>query len=167
LERPTYLLLALLLAATSLAACGSGGESSPTAAASLDPLEIEYESLRLVNNARSAEGVRPELSLEESLARVARAHSRAMRDQGFFAHAGPDGAGLRRRLDAAGVSYRAAAENLVQVVSTSSPAQFAHQQLMSSAEHRDNILSSRYSLAGVGVARAGDTYWITQIFIRR
>ena len=46
------------------------------------------------------------------------------------------------------------------------PAQVAHKQLMASASHRKNILSPKYRLAGVGVAKAGNTYWITQIFIK-
>ena len=37
---------------------------------------------------------------------------------------------------------------------------------MASQSHRKNILSPKYKLAGVGGARAGNTYWITQIFIK-
>jgi len=163
-------ILILLLAAFGLAmgCSGSGGDESPTAAGgALSADDVEFRSLQLVNRARSSENVDPQLGLDPAVAAVARKHSRAMRDQGFFGHADKSGNTLRQRLDAAGIQYRGAAENLAQVHHESRPAAVAHSQLMSSASHRANILNPKYRLAGVGVAKSGDTYWITQIFIRR
>ena len=37
---------------------------------------------------------------------------------------------------------------------------------MASATHRDNIMDPRFELAGIGVARQGNVFWVTQIFIR-
>ncbi len=89
-----------------------------------------------------------------------------MRDHGFFGHVGPDG-GLRARLRKAGIEFTTAGENLAKLVSVPNPASRAHSQFMDSAEHREVILDKRFRLAGVGVARNGDTYWLTQIYIRR
>jgi len=164
----SVVILAALLAAAALttAGCsGGGGESGPTAVV-LDISEIEFQSLSLVNDARVTEGVEI-LGTDGGVAVVARRHSEAMRHQGFFGHDNPaTGQGLRQRLRAAGVSFTAAAENLVQVNRAGNPAGVAHSELMASATHRENILSARFELAGIGVARAGDTFWISQIFIR-
>jgi uncharacterized protein YkwD len=38
--------------------------------------------------------------------------------------------------------------------------------LMGNEEHRTNILDARFTEVGIGVAQRGDTYWMTQIFLR-
>ena len=163
-KRAAVLAGALML----VGACGGGGGSSNPAAAgsSLTTDDVEYQSLSLVNDARSSENVQPQFGMDPAVALVARRHSQAMRDDGFFGHNDLSGKGLRQRLDAAGVRYSGAAENLAEVHHPSRPAELAHNQLMASPSHRKNILSKKYRLAGVGVAKAGDTYWITQIFIK-
>lgn len=146
------------------AACG-GGSSSPTDPAGVSPFQVESQLTSLVNQARAAEGVLPELTQDQLIAQVARAHSAAMRDQGFFSHVDPDGKRLRDRLRAAGISFRSAGENLAQVVGSSDPAGDAHRMLMGSPSHRENIFGEDYESIGVGVARRDSTYWITEIFV--
>ena len=147
-------------------ACGGGGDSSsPTSLSGTTVAEVEYESFQLANSARQDSGVQPLLDLEDALTQVARSHSEAMRDQGFFSHNGPDG-GLRARLRAAGIQFSAAGENLARLSAVPNPAGEAHAQFMESAEHREVILDARFRLVGVGVARSGSSYWLTQIFIR-
>jgi spermidine/putrescine transport system substrate-binding protein len=65
-------------------------------------------------------------------------------------------------LDDAGISYKAAGENLAKGQPS---AQSAMNGWMNSSSHRDNILGSRYSEIGVGFAKngKGTTYWV-QIF---
>lgn len=145
-------------------ACG-GGEDSPTTPHGTTVAEVEFRSFQLANSARSDSDVQPQLELAELITQVARAHSEAMRDQGFFGHNGSDG-GLGARLDAAGIPFRSAGENLAKLESVHDPAEQAHSRFMASPEHRDVILDSRFRLAGVGVARSGDDYWLTQIYIR-
>lgn len=160
---------ALILSLLTLlsAACGGGSDSPTTPGGSaVSVAEVEYESFQLANAARSSSNVRPPLALDDQLSQVARAHSRAMRDQGFFGHSGPNG-GLRARLGAAGIPFTSAGENLAKLVSVPDPAGQAHSQFMNSPEHREVILDSRFTLAGVGVARSGDTYWLTQIYIAK
>ena len=137
-------------------ACGGGGDGNgPTAPLGTTTVEVEFESFQLANNARANNSVRPQLDLADRVAEVARAHSESMRDNGFFGHAGPDG------------GVRAAGENLAKLSNVPNPASEAHRQFMDSAQHREVMLDSRFQLAGVGVARSGDTYWLTQIYIKR
>ena len=104
--------------------------------------------------------------MDGRLSEVAREHSEAMRDGGFFGHRNPSGQGLRGRLNSSGVQYSEASENLAQVNDDQQPALIAHHFLMSSPDHRDNILDSKFSRVGIGVARSGSSFWITQVFVR-
>lgn len=150
-----------------LGSCG-GSASSPTDPGTprVDEAEVEYLSFQLVNQARGEEGA-GELSYDETLADVAREYSRRMRDEGFFAHVDPAGSGFTDRLHAAGVHVMVAGENLAVVEGSGSPASSAHRGFLNNPAHRDNLLDGRFTHAGVGAARRGDTYWITQLFVRR
>lgn len=157
--------LLLLLSLGLVLACGGG--SGPTAPVGPAVAEVEQRSFSLLNGARAAAGVTPAFGLDPDVARVARRHSESMRDHGFFGHRDPEGRTLEQRLAEAGISYRGAAENLARVVGAADPAAWAHEQLLASTEHRQNILNGGFELAGVGVARQGDGYWITQVFLKR
>ncbi len=157
--------LALLALGVLAVACSGGASDGPSAPTAASESEVEFQSFQLVNSARRENGVQPQLVFDQLTSSVARAHSEAMRDSGFFGHDGPDGS-LSQRLRAAGVSYSAAGENVAKVVSRPDPAASAHAEFLASPVHRGNILSGEWRLAGVGVARSGDSYWLTQIFIR-
>jgi uncharacterized protein YkwD len=160
--------LALLTVLLPVWACGGGGGEGggPTApSAPLNEAAVEFESFDLANNARQQNQINQLLSFEDRIALVARQHSEAMRDQGFFSHNDPTTGNLRTRLRAAGISYSSAGENLAQVQNAGNPAGFAHNQLMNSDSHRSNILNEEFVAIGVGVARQGSSYWITQIFV--
>jgi uncharacterized protein YkwD len=149
-------------------ACGGGsGGGSPTDPAVVHETEIEFLSFDLVNQARHDAGVEPQLVYDSALSDVARSYSEEMRDRGFFAHVDPDGHDAGFRLQQAGVTYSVAGENLAMVTNATDPAGFAHQEFMNNPPHRANILDPRYTHGGVGVARRGSTYWITQLFVRR
>jgi uncharacterized protein YkwD len=156
-----------LAAGLLLVACsGGGGGAAPTAPTVAPNVpQVEFDSFELVNGARAENDVDPQLDLRERIAEVARQHSEQMRAQGFFAHKDPQGRTVRDRLTEAGIPYSVAAENLARVTNHPNPAGWAHEQLMASEQHRPNILSPEFSLIGVGVAREGESYWITQVFI--
>ncbi len=122
--------------------------------------QAEQELLRLVNVERRERGL-VELTWSDQLAEVGRAHSRDMWTRQFFAHVNPDGQTPFDRLDAAGIQYRAAGENLALAPTTP----VAHQGLMDSPGHRANILSPDYRRLGIGAIRNG-LYGImfTQLF---
>lgn len=155
--------LSLVAALSLLTACdGTGGPTSPI---SVSTTEIENAIFQATNIARNHEGV-PTLTLEEAVSQVAREHSRNMRDHGFFGHVNQDGQGLKQRLNAAGISYRSASENLVTVTNAPDPADVAFDLLVGSSEHEENILDPKFKQIGVGAAQSGDTYWVTQIFVQ-
>lgn len=156
----------LLLAGLVLGCGGSGGGGSPTEPGGVSNSEVEFQSFELVNGERSDHDVEPQLGLRELVSAAARTHSENMRDEGFFGHRDPNGKELSTRLNAAGVQFSRAAENIVKVNGGANPALAAHQLLVDSEPHLNNILDSKYQLAGVGVARLGDTFWLTQIFIK-
>lgn len=162
-RRQAVLFAALVLATAS--GCSRGGGGSPTAPGEPSPALVEFDSYALVNSARAANGVQPPLELREAIARVARDHSARMRDEGFFGHEDGQGRTVVERLTEAGIPFAEAGENLAMTVGIADPAAWAHDQLMASSEHRPNILNPGYELVGVGVARDGDRYWITQVFV--
>jgi uncharacterized protein YkwD len=163
-------LASTLFIALALAGCSGGGggpaaADTPTSPLAPMPPSVEFDSFGHLNSARETNAIDPLLGLREAASTVARRHSENMRDAGFFDHVDPQGRTVAQRLQQAGVPFRAAAENLARVSDAANPAAFAHQQLMASPSHRPNILNSRFQLVGVGVARQGDSYWITQVFI--
>ena len=155
----------LLLAILVILGCNSAG--SPTEPRSAQSVgEIEFDLLQFANQARRQAGGESCLSVDPLLTAIARNHSRDMRDRGYLGHVSPDGTTLRQRLEAEGVEFSRAAENIVQVTNVADAAAFAHELLMESERHRANILDDRFCLVGIGVASADVTYWITQVFIR-
>lgn len=110
----------------------------------------EQAMLALVNQERARQGL-GQLRWNEELAKIARIHSRDMWRRQYFAHVNPDGADPFDRLRQAGIRYLVAGENLALAPNTT----IAHNGLMDSPEHRDNILSPDYGQIGIGIARNG------------
>lgn len=123
----------------------------------------ELQVLELVNEERAKYGLKP-LEWDNALANVARAHSNDMANRGFFAHNNPDGETPFDRINAAGINYRSAGENIA--AGQKSPQEVVN-AWMNSEGHRANILNSSYTKLGVGFVTTNNgykTYW-TQNFI--
>jgi uncharacterized protein YkwD len=112
--------------------------------------DLEARMLALVNAERAANGL-PPLQADPALAEVARAHSRDMFARGYFSHANPEGQQASDRMRKAGVPYLVAGENLALAPTLA----MAHQGLMNSPGHRDNILRPQYGRVGIGVLDGG------------
>lgn len=112
--------------------------------------EAEKEMLRLVNEERTQRGI-PELVMDETLREVARQHSVDMFQRGYFGHLDPEGNTPFDRMLEGGVSFINAGENVAVAPTVS----IAHQGLMDSPGHRENILQSQYRRVGIGAARGG------------
>jgi uncharacterized protein YkwD len=112
-----------------------------------------------MNDHRVSLGLQP-LIWDSGVAAVARAHSQDMADRHFFSHANPDGLLPWDRLRGAGISYKAAGENIIHGYTTGASVLTAW---LNSAGHRANIESPTYTHHGVG--KFG-TYW-THVFIRK
>lgn len=126
--------------------------------------EVEMASFELINQDRQKQGL-PALKFDSNVASVARAHSTDMRDRNFYAHVNPDGRTFSDRLKTAGVSFRVAGENLAQMSNMMDPATSANSEFLNNSTHRANLLNRRFTRVGIGVARSGSKYWITQDFV--
>jgi uncharacterized protein YkwD len=113
-------------------------------------VEAEEEMLRLLNEERVARGLAP-LTADPALREVARAHSADMFQRGYFAHVNPDGQDPFDRIEGAGISFGVAGENLAYAPSV----EVAHEGLMDSTGHRENILAPQYCRVGIGVQDGG------------
>lgn len=154
----------LALAAT---ACDAGGSDSDTADASValyhadgrplalptdDPgvVGFEQELLKLAGDHRALLGLAPFKS-SRAMADVARAHSRNMIDQRYFAHESPEGTSPGDRLGLAGVEWENVGENLAAGTAFGTP-QAVFDAWLASPGHRANLESESYAYAGAGYA---------------
>lgn len=124
---------------------------------------IEAQVLSLTNAERAKNGL-PALTMNWQLARVARYKSQDMIDKKYFAHQSPTYGSPFDMIEAFGIRFTAAAENIAYGQKT--PAEVMN-SWMNSPGHRSNILSGNVSQIGVGAAKtANGTYYWTQMFIR-
>jgi uncharacterized protein YkwD len=121
----------------------------------------EEEMLKLVNAAREKNGLAP-LTLNEKLRKAAREHSDEMVKLKYFSHDSPKGVTPFDRIKATGLTYVTAGENIAQSPTVAK----AHEGLMKSKGHRENILRSAFTEVGIGVVDAGKMgKMVTQNFI--
>ena len=147
---------ALLVATVAFAAAA---EPEPPLAA------VERAVVDKVNDARRERKL-PPLSPDPALADIARRHSCAMAEKGFFDHTDPGGASMAERLAQAGKRYLAAGENIARIETRGDPAARAVAGWLKSPGHRENMLSPRFSATGVGACRGGRGVYFTQLFLR-
>lgn len=109
---------------------------------------FEKQLFHLTNASRVRHGLMP-LEWEERAANTARKHSIDMARHNYFSHENLQGLSPFDRMKADHLSFRSAGENLAYGQSSSI---FAHEGLMNSKGHRENILFDQYSHLGVGVS---------------
>lgn len=119
------------------------------------------EMINLVNQERSAKGLRP-LAESPALDQVSRAHSQDMVKSGFFSHESPNTGSPTDRLRAGGVRFQVAGENIAMDLTISE----AHKHLMQSPGHRRNILLPDVNHIGIGVVHSGRHIYVTQTFAK-
>ncbi len=120
----------------------------------------ENKMLVLLNKERVERGLQI-LELDLTLREVARAHSKDMFVREYFGHFDPEEIDPKERLYEKAVVFDSAGENL----SHAPDIETAHEGLMESPYHFDNILSDKFSKVGVGIAEApGYGLMITQVF---
>lgn len=121
--------------------------------------EYETEVIRLVNNVRAANGLKP-LTENWELSRVARYKSEDMAARRYFDHTSPAYGSPFEMMRAFGINFRTAGENIAYGQRTPAAVVDAW---MNSSGHRANILNASYTQIGVGYCAKGN-YW-TQMFI--
>jgi uncharacterized protein YkwD len=136
--------------------------------------EREFQLLQLTNEARRSEGLRP-LKPHPVLALVAREHSAAMRDLGFFGHESTK-PGCKTAFDRFLKHFdrlpRELGENVCrrwkrpESALTEANIALSHEELVGSPGHRRNILHPGFTYVGIGIAvnEYGD-YWVTEMFM--
>jgi uncharacterized protein YkwD len=127
--------------------------------------EMEAAVYQQINKVRQQNGRKP-LRKNEKLARVARNYSQQMARKNFFSHVSPEGSTLSQRVRSAGIYYWVVGENLFKSKNISQPVPLAVKGWMNSAGHRENILYPDFAETGIGIWREGNTYYITQLFMR-
>jgi len=148
-----------------IVACSGGGSGQPTLPSFPNEAMVEISSFNLINQDRQQHGVR-QLKLDARLSAMARAHSEDMRNRNYLGHTTLDGKTLSDRLKGAGISAHGEGENIAQTVNNLDPATLANILFLNDPAHRGNLLDRQFTLVGIGVARSGDTYWITQDYIQ-
>ncbi len=138
----------------------TGTTSSSTSSANVTT--AEKNAVELMNADRRANGL-SDLKVSSAVTAVARSHAQDMVNRKFFSHSNPEGKTPSDRLKAAGISYSAVGENIAENTSV----QAAETAFMNSSGHRANILNSKYTTVGIGVAydSAGNVY-VVQDFIK-
>ncbi|WP_053597745.1 CAP-associated domain-containing protein [Bacillus sp. FJAT-18017] len=125
---------------------------------------FELQLFDLVNADRVKSGLKV-LFWSEKARNSSRLHSQDMVTNKFFSHTNLKGKTPFDRMKAAGISYWAAGENIAYGQSSSI---FAHESLMNSIGHRNNILNKNYTHLGTGVAFKSGSYtpYYTQNFYK-
>ncbi|NPV53571.1 MAG: hypothetical protein HPY71_08605 [Firmicutes bacterium] len=117
--------------------------------------------LDLINQERSRAGLAP-LQVDMRLVELARQKSADMIARNYFSHYSPTYGSPFDMLKRAGISYRAAGENIAGAPTVAQ----AHSALMSSEGHRANILNPSYNRVGIGIVNGGPYgKMFTQLFI--
>lgn len=122
---------------------GENTQPAPDPEPDPEPTEVA-EVIRLVNEERAKQGL-PALKTTDALTRAAQVRADELLT--LFSHTRPDGRSCFTALGEAGVSYRAAGENIAMGYPT--PAAVV-EGWMNSPGHRANILNGSYTTIGVG-----------------
>ncbi|PLT29425.1 CAP domain-containing protein [Peribacillus deserti] len=109
---------------------------------------FEYQLFDLTNAARVQHG-QPVLTWDSQVKGTAQKHSKDMAVNSFFDHTNLKGQSPFDRMEEDHITYRSAGENIAYGQLSSI---FAHEGLMNSLGHRENILKPDFRLLGVGVA---------------
>lgn len=122
----------------------------------------EQRAFDLLNADRAKQGM-PALKLNSKLTSLAENYAQYMINTGNFAHNDLQGRTPFDRMNAAGISYKYAGENLAK----NSSVDAAEVAFMNSSGHRANILSPNYTEVGIGVRHdSNGTVYVVQEFIK-
>lgn len=124
-----------------------------------DPAAAAERAARLLAEDRARFGLTP-LVRDVRLDAVAQAHSDDMQAHQFVGHVSPRTGGPGDRIKRAGWKAAMSGEN----VALNRSLWDAEAGLLRSLGHRRNILSRQFTHIGVGVARRGPNWYVTQLF---
>ena len=137
------------------------GKGNATAVQTEIPAQAEAV-LNLVNAERQKAGLKS-LTLSDNLTRIAKMKAQDMADKNYFSHTSPTYGSPFEMLQAFGVTYKTAGENIAAGQRTPDEVM---ESWMNSSGHRANILNANYTELGVGYTTGGSygTEWV-QLFV--
>jgi len=112
--------------------------------------DLEARMLNLVNQERHKVGLQP-LQPDMELKKVALAHSADMFERGYFGHLTLEGKDPFDRMRDSHIHFFLAGENLA----LAQTLDIAHEGLMNSQGHRENILRTGFGTVGIGILDGG------------
>jgi uncharacterized protein YkwD len=128
-----------------------------------EPTGLPAEILELINAKRTAQGL-PALAWSPELAAAAQAHADDCAQRNRGSHVGSDGAKLAARLARIGYAARSASENWANAQSVPRAFGMWWNEPKGRDPHRRNILSSRFTEIGIGVAKGSWGYYFVADF---
>jgi uncharacterized protein YkwD len=124
----------------------------------------EYLLFELTNSSRIQRQL-PLLKWDEEIMKTARKHSKDMAANKYFSHTNQQGESPFDRMEEDGIRFFVAGENLAYGQYSSI---FAHEGLMNSMGHRENIVKADYGYLGVGAAFNSENQpYFTENFFNR
>jgi uncharacterized protein YkwD len=120
----------------------------------------ERQLLEMANADRVRDGKAP-LKMDDGLVKAARAHAAEMASKNSISHQFSGEPPLVERISE---NSRLHLDREGENVAVASSADDAHQALMASPPHRDNLLSANFNVAGIGVFRKGNRIYVAQDF---
>lgn len=146
-------LAAVLFAALALTLVSVASASAACADADAAPAEIGGARTSaavacLTNEYRASRGL-PGYAVDARATQAAQAHADDMATRGYYAHSTPEGAAFTTWLDAAGVDWQAAGENIARQNTT---ARQVVQAWIASPEHEANLSATNFAQAGYAIA---------------
>lgn len=125
------------------------GTSGTTTSSGTQGTENEEYVLKLINEYREKNGV-PKLTMGSKLLKIARLKADDMVNQNYFSHSSPKYGSPFEMMKNYGLSYKVAGENIAGNPSLEG----AVNSWINSSTHRENLLSSSYNYAGIGIAKS-------------
>jgi uncharacterized protein YkwD len=133
----------------------------PAAPGPAAPADMVQYAVWQINQERARYGFAA-LQLDGAISAVASAHAWDMITYGYFSHIGRDGSTVSTRLARGGIGFSASGENICYLsgAGIQGALNWCHATFMSEpypgyANHIGNILGTRYSRVGVGIATSG------------
>lgn len=135
--------------------------TNPSVQAGDDEATRESRMVELVNAERRKNNL-PALKVDPEVTKVARIKSQDMVDNNYFSHNSPTYGSPFDMLRSFGINFLYAGENLA----LNNTVEGAHEGLMNSSGHRQNILNPNFTHIGIGVKpKDRNSFIFTQMFI--
>ena len=116
-----------------------------------------------MNKERSSRGLKP-LIADLALSGVAETKSQDMVKNNYFSHQSPTYGSPFEMMERFNIAYQSAGEN----IACNRTVAAAHEALMNSEGHRENILNAQYTHIGIGIVDGGPCgKMFTQMFISK